>query len=184
MSDLHSAQYSVENLPYKVAVLCYLWDKQGRVLLLHRKKQPNIGMCSPIGGKLEISQGEGPHECAIREISEEAGITLASDDVRCMGVVSEKGYQGHVHWLIFLFETTRLIDPALIPENEFDEGRLEWVALGEVEQQNIPWTDRHIMWPAVRKHKGGGFFMVHIDCSTTPPKHVMCESKLPAVFQK
>jgi hypothetical protein len=101
-----------------------------------------------------------------------------------MGVVSEKGYQGHVHWLIFLFETTRLIDPALIPENEFDEGRLEWVALGEVEQQNIPWTDRHIMWPAVRKHKGGGFFMVHIDCSTTPPKHVMCESKLPAVFQK
>ncbi len=29
-------------LPYKIAVLCYLFDEQGRVLLLHRKKQPNL----------------------------------------------------------------------------------------------------------------------------------------------
>ncbi|MCE9619381.1 MAG: NUDIX domain-containing protein [Planctomycetes bacterium] len=184
MSDMHSAEYQIEKLPYKVAVLCYLWDPKGRVLMLHRKKQPNLGMCSPIGGKLEISQGEGPHECAIREISEEAGVTLASDDVRCLGVVSEKGYQGQTHWLIFLFETTRKIDPALIPEQEFDEGRLEWVPLSDVEKLNIPWTDRHIMWPAVRRHKDGGFFMVHIDCSTEPPTHVLCESKLPDAVKK
>ncbi|MFZ4697695.1 MAG: NUDIX domain-containing protein, partial [Phycisphaerales bacterium] len=110
MSDLHAPAYDTAKLPYKVAVLCYLWDAQGRLLMLHRRKQPNPGMYSPIGGKLEISQGEGPHECALREIREEAGISLPIDGVRCMGVVSEKAYQGEMHWLIFLFETTRPVD--------------------------------------------------------------------------
>jgi ADP-ribose pyrophosphatase YjhB (NUDIX family) len=164
-----------------------LWQAQGasqleelqrlvRPLLLHRRKQPNPGMYSPIGGKLEISQGEGPHECALREIREEAGISLPIDGVRCMGVVSEKAYQGEMHWLIFLFETTRPVDHALVPEKEFDEGRLEWVPFEDVANKNIPWTDREIMWPAVRKHRGG-FFMVHIDCSTQPPTHHMSESR-------
>ena len=176
MSDLHAPAYDTAKLPYKVAVLCYLWDAQGRLLMLHRRKQPNPGMYSPIGGKLEISQGEGPHECALREIREEAGISLPIDGVRCMGVVSEKAYQGEMHWLIFLFETTRPVDHALVPEKEFDEGRLEWVPFEDVANKNIPWTDQQIMWPAVRKYRGG-FFMVHIDCSTQPPTHHMSESR-------
>ncbi len=179
MSDLHAPAYDTANLPYKVAVLCYLWDAQGRLLMLHRKKQPNPGMYSPIGGKLEISQGEGPHECAIREIYEEAGIRLPNDAVRCMGVVSEKAYEGQMHWLIFLFETVKPVDHALVPEKEFDEGRLEWVPFEQVGTKNIPWTDREILWPAVRKHRGGGFFMVHIDCSAKPPVHSMPESRAP-----
>ena len=45
-------------LPYKIAVLCYVFDEVGRVLLLHRRKRPNPGMYSPIGGKLEVEIGE------------------------------------------------------------------------------------------------------------------------------
>ena len=54
-----------------------------------------------------------------------------------------------MHWLIFLFETTRPVDHALVPEKEFDEGRLEWVPFEDVANKNIPWTDQQIMWPAV-----------------------------------
>ena len=35
MSDLHAPAYDTAKLPYKVAVLCYLWDAQGRLLMLH-----------------------------------------------------------------------------------------------------------------------------------------------------
>ena len=63
------------DLPYRIAVLCYLRDKDGRQLMLHRLKNPNAGMYSPIGGKLDIHTGDGPHDCARREIQEETGGT-------------------------------------------------------------------------------------------------------------
>ncbi len=175
--NLHAPQYDTASLPYKVAVLCYLWDADGRILMLHRKKVPNIDMYSPVGGKVEISRGESPHECAAREVEEETGLRLRVEDMRLFGMVSERAYQGEMHWLIFLFETTRPVDHALVPEKEFDEGRLEWVPFEDVASKNIPWTDQQIMWPAVRKHRGG-FFMVHIDCSTQPPTHHMSESRI------
>ncbi len=150
-------------LPYKVAVLCYLRDPDGRVLLLHRRKAPNPGMYSPIGGKLEMALGEGPHECALREIREEVELDLGPDEIRLCGMVSEKGYEGHAHWLIFLFEVVRPVDPSEIPRMEFDEGVLEWIEAGRVADLPIPRTDREIMWPAVESHRGG-FFAVHIDC--------------------
>ena len=71
-------------LPHRIAVLCYLYDERGRLLLLHRRKNPNIGMYSPIGGKLETSTGEGPHDCAVREIQEETGVEIDHDDLRMM----------------------------------------------------------------------------------------------------
>ena len=93
-------------IPYRIAVLCYLYDADGRVLLLHRRKQPNADMYSPIGGKLEVALGEGPHECAVREIREEAGIDLPHEQVHLVGIVSERAYQQQTHWLMFLFEVT------------------------------------------------------------------------------
>ncbi|MCZ6811322.1 MAG: NUDIX domain-containing protein, partial [Planctomycetota bacterium] len=76
-------------MPYKIAVLCYLYDDGGNVLLLHRKRSPNAGMYSPVGGKLDIARGEGPHECALREIREETGLSLNQEDLRLTGIVSE-----------------------------------------------------------------------------------------------
>ncbi len=54
--------YDINSLPFRIAVLCYLYDDAGNVLLLHRSKAPNEGMYSPIGGKLESSWGESPHD--------------------------------------------------------------------------------------------------------------------------
>jgi 8-oxo-dGTP diphosphatase len=154
---------STDRLPFKVAVLCYLYDEAGRLLLLHRVKDPNRGMYSPIGGKLEVHEGEAPHDCARREIREEAGLDVPVDLLHLTGLVSERAYEGETHWLIFLYEVRRVIDPAEITEVVIDEGRLEWIPAEEVADCAIPETDRTILWPLVRRHRGG-FFAVHIDC--------------------
>jgi 8-oxo-dGTP diphosphatase len=86
-------------MPYKIAVLCYLYDEEGRLLLLHRRKPPNRDMYSPIGGKLEVAEGEGPHDCALREIREEACVALRHDEIRMISIVSERAYEGEDHWL-------------------------------------------------------------------------------------
>lgn len=162
-------------LPYKIAVLCYLYDDQGHVLMLHRNKQPNAGMYSPIGGKLEVTRGEGPHECAVREIYEEAGLRLEIDMLRLTGIVSERAYEGQTHWLIFLFEVLRPIRRNEVVAMHFDEGKLEWVDIEKVHELAIPETDQKFMWPLVKSHRGG-FFMVHIDCSVQPMTWTVTES--------
>ncbi len=166
--------HDVRGMPYKIAVLCYLYDEEGRLLLLHRRKPPNRDMYSPIGGKLEIAEGEGPHDCALREIREEACVVLRHDEIRMISIVSERAYEGEDHWLIFLFEATRPIRHDEIPHSEFEEGRLEWHRVEDVEKLPIPQTDRDVMWPNVQKHRGG-FFMVHIDCSKQPMEPRICE---------
>jgi 8-oxo-dGTP diphosphatase len=168
-------------LPYKIAVLCYLYDEDGHLLLLHRNKAPNAGMYSPIGGKLEMADGEGPHQCAVREIQEEAGLIVSTDDVRLCGIVTERGYEGQTHWMIFLSELTRPVARDEVVAMDFNEGRLEWVAIERVHTLPIPETDQKFMWPLVQSHRGG-FFMVHIDCSTQPMKWAVTESvKSPSV---
>ena len=149
-------------LPYRIAVLCYLFDEAGRVLLLHRAKPPNFELYSPIGGKLEQAEGESPTACAVREIAEEAGIDVPIEDLRLAGIVSERSYEDSGHWLIFCYEVTR---PVRVDRTTLNEGRLEWHALDRLADLRIPTTDHEIIWPQFLAHRGGGFFMVHIDCA-------------------
>lgn len=185
-SNLHTLMPDAPaQLPYKIAVLCYLYDDDGHVLLLHRRKNPNAGMYSPIGGKLDITAGESPHQCARREINEETGLTLPDDQVRLVGIVSERGYEGETHWLMFLFVVTRSIGRDELHWSEFDEGVLEWIPIDRVADMAIPLTDREVMWPLVQQHRGGGagtgggFFMAHIDCTSEPMQWRLDESRLP-----
>ncbi|MBT8484320.1 MAG: NUDIX domain-containing protein [Phycisphaerales bacterium] len=168
-------------LPYRIAVLCYLYDERGRVLLLHRRKSPNAGLYSPIGGKLEVTHGESPHACAAREIQEETGLRLQPDEIRLAGIVSETAYEGETHWLIFLFEVERPVDPGEIVAMEMDEGSLVWVEADAVAGIGIPTTDRTIMWPLVQ-HNRGGFFVVHIDCRVEPMQWTVSEGTVPEGF--
>ena len=105
----------------------------------------------------------------------DVGVHLGHEDVHLTGVVSETAYQGETHWLIFLFEVTRPVRPDELAWEEFDEGRLEWIDAADVESLPIPETDRRVMWPTVRAHRGG-FFVVHIDCSVEPFVWRLCES--------
>jgi 8-oxo-dGTP diphosphatase len=154
-------------LPYRLACLCDLRDERGRVLLLRRLKDPNRGLCSPIGGKLDMTRGESPAECARREILEEARIEVPAARLHLMGLVSECSYEGRGHWLLFLY---RVLGPVSVEAGPIREGRLEWFEPSEIDGLPLPETDRRIIWPLVRQHEapvpGGrpGFFAVHIDC--------------------
>lgn len=163
------------SLPYRIAVLVYLYDEQNRLLMLHRRKPPNPGKYSPIGGKVEFHKGESPHECALRETWEEAGLRIGYEDIRLFGIVSERAYEGQNHWMIFLFESTRPIAAASIARMEFDEGMLQWVPVASISDLDLPDTDRRIMWPSAQKHRGG-FFMVEIDCTKEPFEFRVVES--------
>jgi 8-oxo-dGTP diphosphatase len=163
------------SLPYKIAVLCYLYDNDGHLLLLHRDQEPNIGRYSPVGGKVDIASGEGPHQCAVREVAEETGVTLDPPDLRLTGIVSERAYQEQAHWLIFLFEMTAPLDRDRVKWTRFNEGTLEWVRLQDVAGLPLPRTDRDVMWPLVQEHRGG-FFVVHIDWSADDLRWTVHES--------
>jgi len=148
-------------LPYKIAALCDLRDRAGRVLLIHRAKAPNKGLYSPIGGKLDMATGESPAQCARREIQEEAGIDVALERLRLIGMVSETGYEQETHWLMFVY---RVVGAVEVTEQEIREGRLEWKRPEELDQLPTPETDRHVLWPLIMR-SCGRFFAVHIDCT-------------------
>lgn len=155
-------------LPYRIACLCDLRDASGRVLLLHRLKAPNKDLYSPIGGKLDMESGESPAGCAQREILEEAGIEVPIDRLHLGGLISESGFEGTGHWLLFYY---RVLVPVEVETGPMNEGRLEWHEPSEIDSLNLPETDRRVIWPLIRRHEapvtGGlpGFFAVHIDCT-------------------
>ena len=161
---------------YKIAVLCYLFNEKGELLLLNRYKEPNKNLFSPIGGKLEQTYGESPHECAIREISEETGLELSAEKICCIGIVTEKSYQ-ETHWMIFLYRSNEIIESKKIKTMEFEEGKLEWIPVKNIEKIAIPPTDRQVMWPLVKKHPYG-FFIAHINCEHEPPSFFVYQSKV------
>src|SRR5580658_10493035 len=94
-------------LPYKIATLLYCFNRRGQALLQLRKHEPNRGLWSPCGGKLKRDCGESPYACACREALEETGLELKPEDLHLTGIVSEHGYEGRTHWLMFLFEVKR-----------------------------------------------------------------------------
>ena len=147
-------------LPYCIAVLCDLRDAAGRVLLIRRAKAPNLGQCSMIGGKLDTATGESPAECARREIMEEAGVSVPVDGLRLVALVSERGFLGQGHWLMFVY---RVVSPVRVEETTIREGRLEWHEPESIMSLPLPETDRRVIWPLLESQQGR-FFAVHIDC--------------------
>ena len=153
-------QTASTSLPYRIAVLCYLFDAKGRILLLRRKRAPNRDLLSPVGGKLERSVGESPTGCAIREIHEEVGVQVSPSDLHLTGIVSETGFEDRMHWLMFLFE---LLTPVQINQATINEGTLEWHERAALDQLPLPETDRQVIWPLFWRYRKK-FFAAHIDC--------------------
>lgn len=147
-------------LPYKVATLLYCFNSRDEVLLLERAQEPNRGFWSPPGGKLHTDEGESPYACACREALEEMNLTIPPDALHLTGLISEHGYQGQTHWLMFLFE----IKPHLekLPASH-REGRFQFFPRPALESLKLPQTDREKIWPWFWQHRGG-FFAAHCHC--------------------
>ena len=112
-----------------LSTLCYI-EKNGCWLMLHRVKKKNdvnhdkwIG----VGGKFE--EGESPEDCLLREVREETGLTLTEYRFRgLVTFVSNEAPTEYMHLFTAGGYTGTLRD--------CDEGTLEWVPIGQVE--NLP----------------------------------------------
>src|ERR1043166_6379516 len=128
---------------HKISTLLYCFNPQDEVLLLERAQEPNLGLWSPCGGKLHTDEGESPYACACREAHEEVGLRLSPEDLRLTGIVSEAGYLGQSHWLMFLFEVKPRL--ASLP-GPCREGRFGFFSRTELDRIKIPQTDRERIW--------------------------------------
>src|SRR5207247_3684991 len=99
----------------------------------------NRDLWIPSGGKRHTDVGESPYACACREAAEEVGLRLQPSDLHLTGLVSEAGYQGQAHWLMFLFEVRprlKVVPPA------HREGRFGFFPAGQTHSLPLPQTDR------------------------------------------
>ena len=157
-------------LPFKISVLIFIRDGEGKFLMIQRNKAPTTGCWSPVGGKLEMALGESPVECAVREAREETGIELTPADLHLFGMVSERGYEGSGHWLMFLFDARKPLE-ALPPE--IDEGGFAFFTREEIDAAAIPPSDRVLVWPVFDEHAAAGTFLAYrAQCGNGAPERV------------
>ncbi|MEO6876056.1 MAG: NUDIX domain-containing protein [Opitutaceae bacterium] len=162
-------------LSHKLAVLVFLENAAGDHLLLLRAKPPNLGVWSPIGGKLETSIGESPFECAVRETHEETGHTISTADLHLFAMIAEQAYEGDSHWLMFLFRCRQPI--ASLPP-DMAEGKFGFFTRDAVSRLDIPETDRHALWPIYDQYRNK-FVALRADCARGKPVHVEIEEVIP-----
>ena len=129
---------------------------------MERAKEPNRGLWSPCGGKLKMDIGESPYACACREAREELGLDINHADLHLTGIVSEYGYLGQSHWLMFLFEVKRRLR-SLPPAHE--EGWFKFFPREALSTLKMPQTDAERIWPWFWEHRAG-FFAAH--CHSHP----------------
>lgn len=113
------------------AVLCILRSGD-RYLLLKRYKDPNKGMYTPVGGK--INPFESPRAAAMRETGEETGIRIR--DARYCGVLVESSPVEY-NWICFVYiaDVDRQEPPGC------NEGVLEWISPADMLKIPTPMTD-------------------------------------------
>lgn len=148
-------------MPYKISTLLYCFNERDDVLLMKRAQEPNLGLWSPPGGKLQFDTGESPYACACREACEELGLTVAPAGLHLTGIVAEQGYAEQSHWLMFLFEVKHRLK-ATPPDHR--EGQFAFFSRERLTSLPLPETDAENIWPMFWRHRGG-FFAASCDCA-------------------
>jgi 8-oxo-dGTP diphosphatase len=115
--------------------------REEKVLLMLRRKDPNLGLWTAPGGKLV--QGENPQACALRELREETG--LDCQDAVLRGIITELSPLEHYQWIMFVYVAPRATGKAASAHRE---GDLAWVAVGQVIRLPIPQADA-IFFPRI-----------------------------------
>lgn len=168
------ATSSSSTLPFKISVLVFIRNEAGELLMIERRKSPNLGCWSPIGGKLEMSQGESPFECAIREVKEEADFDITESDLHLFGYISEKSFEGNGHWLMFLFDCKAPL--RALPEH-IDEGTFSFFSRAAIDTLKVPESDRTLLWPYYDSHREK-FIALRANCHPDSALEVVIEDEL------
>jgi 8-oxo-dGTP diphosphatase len=91
-------------------------------------------------------------------------------------MIAEKAYEGHAHWLMFLFRCKRPL-PALPPD--IVEGKFGFFSRTAIDALPIPETDRTALWPIYDKYRDR-FVALKADCAPGKPVKVDIEEITPA----
>uniref|UniRef100_A0A7V4E4M4 Oxidized purine nucleoside triphosphate hydrolase n=1 Tax=candidate division WOR-3 bacterium TaxID=2052148 RepID=A0A7V4E4M4_UNCW3 len=112
------------------ATLLYI-IKDGRVLLVYKKRGHGEGKWNGIGGK--IADGENPLECVIREAREEVGIEVG--DIRLHGIIYFYNVYGK-DWEVCVFRTSSYEGDISESEEVFPK----WFEFSEIPYNDM-WED-------------------------------------------
>lgn len=124
----------------QLTTLVYVLRGQ-HVLLMHRRKEPNLGQWTAPGGKIEVH--ESPAECAIRELREETGLMAQRPELRV--IVTETSPLPDWQWLMFIYLVRDFTGQV---RHDCPEGHLAWIPVEDVLQLPIPQADA-IFFPYV-----------------------------------
>ncbi|MBS1517814.1 MAG: NUDIX hydrolase [Bacteroidetes bacterium] len=148
----------------KLATLLYIQNDSGEYLLMERLKNPNKGLISPPGGKIEIEIAESPIFCAIREAKEECGIDSDENDWHLSGIVTETEYPHIGNVMLFLMEYRKQLKE--LP-SDFEEGNFLFIHPDNFNDHNIPETDKKFIWSRIFQKNKEPFF-ISLDCKNFP----------------
>ncbi len=124
----------------KLTTLVYAL-RDGKVLMMHRRKEPNLGQWTAPGGKIEIH--ESAAECAVRELQEETGLIARRPELRI--IATETSPLPNWQWLMFIYLVTDFQGDL---NGDCIEGDLAWIPVDEVLDLPIPQADA-IFYPLV-----------------------------------
>lgn len=137
-SNVRSSLSMTASTP-EIHITTLIYAQRGdAVVLLRRRKEPNRGLWSPPGGKVE--PGESPLANARRELEEETG--LAAGDMRLALVVSELEITTGERWLMFVFHSRDLLGEL---GDGSTEGKPLWMDIHSIKDLDTPPADGHIL---------------------------------------
>jgi len=152
----------------KLATLLYIRNQAGDFLLMERRKNPNMGLMSPPGGKVITEEAEPPDSCAVREAYEECGLESKRSDWRLRGIVTEKNFPDAGNILIFLMEYKHQIRS--LPD-ACNEGTFYFINQHDFDRVNMPVTDRKFIWKEILENND--MFILSLDCTNYPDIVIM-----------
>ena len=149
--------------PRERATLCFL-IQDGQILLIRKKRGLGAGKINGPGGRIE--PGEEPHECAVRETSEEVGLTPLN--VQNRGELHFQFADGYsLHCAVFVAHefTGDLI--------ETDEALPIWTSLDSIPYDEMWADDIHWLPGVIAGGTFRGYF--HFDGEKMLSKHLLWE---------
>ena len=147
--------------PRERATLCFL-IQDGKILLIRKKRGLGAGKINGPGGRIE--PGEEPHDCAVRETSEEVGLTPL--DVQNRGELHFQFADGYsLHCTVFVANeyTGELL--------ETDEALPIWTPLESIPYEEMWADDIHWLPGVVSGGTFRGYF--HFDGEKMLSKHLV-----------